>query len=121
MRRRETELRQIDKRLIAIEVDFAKNLELLKRDVLNEEEFRTANENRRAERDRLRVQQTELTEWLSGKHERQEAVASIPTRVRSFLEDVQSLDVRRAKALLQAILRAAHVYKDGRIELEFRT
>ena len=27
---------------------------------------------------------------------------------------------RRAKALLQTILSAAHVYRDGRIELEFR-
>ncbi len=45
---------------------------------------------------------------------------SLPTRVRSFLKDVQELDTRRAKALLQTILSAAHVYRDGRIELEFR-
>jgi len=121
VRRRETELRQIEKRLIAIEVDFAKNLELLKRDVLNEEEFRRANEERRADRERLVAQQTELTEWLAQQHERQEAVGTLPTRVRSFLQDVQSLDVRRSKALLQTILQAAHVWRDGRIELEFRT
>ena len=30
------------------------------------------------------------------------------------------LRVRKAKALLQTILSSAHVYKDGRIELEFR-
>jgi hypothetical protein len=40
--------------------------------------------------------------------------------VRSFLKDFQSLDTRRAKALLQVILSAAHVHKNGRIELEFR-
>ena len=40
--------------------------------------------------------------------------------MRSFLKDVQELDTRRAKALLQTILSAAHVYRDGRIELEFR-
>ena len=47
-------------------------------------------------------------------------VGSLPTRVRSFLKDLQDLDTRRAKALLQTILSAAHVYRDGRIELEFR-
>jgi hypothetical protein len=31
-----------------------------------------------------------------------------------------ALTVRRAKALLQTILKAAHVYRDSRIELEFR-
>ena len=46
---------------------------------------------------------------------------TLPTRVGSFLEDFQSLDVRRAKALLQTILKAAHVYRDDRIELSFRT
>ena len=59
------------------------------------------------------------TEWVA-QHERQEAVGSPPTRVRTFLKDFQALDVRRAKALLQTILSAAHVYRDGRIELEFR-
>ena len=41
-------------------------------------------------------------------------------QIRSFLNDFQSLDVRKAKALLQTILASAHVYKDGRIELAFR-
>ncbi len=41
--------------------------------------------------------------------------------MRSFLEDVQAFDTRRAKALLQTILQAAHTYRDGRIELEFRS
>jgi hypothetical protein len=41
-------------------------------------------------------------------------------RVRSFLRDFQSLDVRRAKALLQTILESAHVCRDGTIELSFR-
>ena len=64
--------------------------------------------------------QTELTEWPAQQPDRQEAVGSLPTRVRSFLKDVEALDVRRAKALLQTILSAEHVYRDGRIELEFR-
>ena len=51
---------------------------------------------------------------------RQEPVGTLPTPVRSFLKDIQALDTRRAKALLQTILAAAHIYRDGRIELEFR-
>ncbi|MDA1035973.1 MAG: hypothetical protein O3B65_03720 [Chloroflexi bacterium] len=43
-----------------------------------------------------------------------------PVQIRSFLADFQSLEVRKAKALLQTILASAHVYKDGRIELAFR-
>ena len=88
--------------------------------MLDEAEFRTANEARRDERARLTGRQKELTEWLAQQRDRQEAVGSLPTRVRSFLKDVQELDTRRAKALLQTILSAAHVYRDGRIELEFR-
>ena len=88
--------------------------------MLDEAEFRTANEARRDERTRLTGRQTELTGWLAQQRERQEAVGMLPTRVRSFLKDFRSLETRRAKALLQTILSAAHVYRDGRIELEFR-
>ena len=121
VKRREAELRQTERRLAEPEADFAKNLELLKRDVLNEEEFRKANEARRDESSRLEERQAEPTEWLSEQHQRQEAVESLPARVGSSLEDFQWLDVRRAKALLQTILESAHVYRDDRIELSFRT
>ena len=47
-------------------------------------------------------------------------VKELPGRIGSFVEDFQDLDVRRRKAHLQTILRAAHVYRDGRLELEFR-
>ena len=120
VRRRAAELKSVERRLAEVEADFAKNLALLKRDVLDEEEFRKANEARRDERARLTGRQTELTEWLAQQDERQEAVGTLPRRVRSFLKDVQALDTRRAKALLQTFLSAAHVYRDGRIELEFR-
>ena len=95
-------------------------MELLKQDVLVEEEFRRANEARRDERARLTSRQTELGDWLAQQHDRQQAVGAIPGRVRSFLKDFQELDVRRAKALRQTILKATHVYRYGRIELEFR-
>ena len=44
----------------------------------------------------------------------------MPVKVESFLEDFQRMAVPEAKAILQGIIRAAHVYNDGRIELEFR-
>ena len=47
-------------------------------------------------------------------------VAGLPAQIRSFLKDMQSLDVPRAKALLQPILLSAHVHRDGNIELAFR-
>ena len=40
--------------------------------------------------------------------------------VETFLFKFQSLDTRRTKALQQTILNAARIYRDGRIELEFR-
>ena len=51
---------------------------------------------------------------------RQEGVSALPARIRSFLKDFGALDVQRAKAMLQPILKTVHVYRDGRIELEFR-
>ena len=44
----------------------------------------------------------------------------LPGTIKSFLEDFESLDVRHQKAQLQAILKSAYVYRDERIELEFR-
>ena len=46
--------------------------------------------------------------------------AAVPVIVQSFLQDFQGMDVRQAKAILQGIIKAAHVWKDGRIDLEFR-
>jgi hypothetical protein len=40
--------------------------------------------------------------------------------VGTFLEAFETLDPRQQKAHLQSILKAAHIYTDGRIELEFR-
>ena len=109
----------MQRRLADVEADFAKNLELLKRDVLNEEEFNSSNVARRDERARLTGGQAELTAWFTQQHDRQAVVTALPSRVRPFLKDFQSLDVRRAKALLQTILESAHVRRDGSIELRF--
>ena len=66
-----------------MEADFAKNLELLEREGLDEAEFRKANEARREEWVRLTGRQTEISDWLAAQHGRQETVGSLPTRVRS--------------------------------------
>ena len=58
--------------------------------------------------------------WLAQQQKGQETIGSLPTRARSFLDELRSLDVRRATVFLQTILQTAHVYKDGRTELEFR-
>ena len=47
-------------------------------------------------------------------------MSALPVRIKSFLKDFGSLDVQRAKAMLQTILKTVHVCNDGRIELEFR-
>jgi hypothetical protein len=38
----------------------------------------------------------------------------------TFIQALTSLELRQQKAQLQTILKAAAVYKDGKIELEFR-
>ena len=58
--------------------------------------------------------------WQAGM-KRREALRSQPGTVHSFLEDLQHLGRRWAEALLQTILQAAHIWRDGRIELAFRS
>ncbi len=50
----------------------------------------------------------------------QEHVERLPGAIGSFLEDIQQMDIRWQKAQLQTILKAAHIYRDGKVELEFR-
>jgi hypothetical protein len=44
----------------------------------------------------------------------------IPTAIKNFEDAFNSLEIRQQKAQLQSILKAANIYKDGKIELEFR-
>ena len=113
-------MRRVDKRLADIEADFDKNVDLLKRDLLNEEEFRKLNEARREERSELEGRREELAAAVADQASRQEGMSALPVRIKSFLKDFGALDVQRAKAMLQPILKTVHVYNDGRIELEFR-
>jgi site-specific DNA recombinase len=120
IKKREAELKRVEKQLGVIEADFAKNLDLLKRELLNEDEFKRANEARREEQAQLQARREELVSSLAAQSERHDAVTALPAQIQSFLKDFQSLDVRRAKALLQTILAAATVSRDGTIELSFR-
>ncbi|MDA0595555.1 MAG: hypothetical protein O2974_00870 [Chloroflexi bacterium] len=49
-----------------------------------------------------------------------ESTSALPKQIGSFLQSFESLDVRKAKAILQTILESAHIWRDGKIELKFR-
>jgi len=118
---REKELRDVEKRLTDIESHFLVRLDdLLKREILNEEEFARVNQNAREEKAVLEARKAELKEIVEKERTRVSLVETLPQSITSFLEAFESLDIRQQKAHLQSILKAAHVYRDGRIELEFR-
>ncbi len=62
----------------------------------------------------------ELQDAVQEHRDREAQSKAVPVKVGSFLEDFQGMDVVKAKAILQTILKSAHVWRDGRIELEFR-
>jgi hypothetical protein len=55
-----------------------------------------------------------------GKGASEVLIKRVPKAIKTFSEAFQSLEPRQQKAQLQTTLKAATVYKDGRIELEFR-
>ena len=118
--KRRTELAEARKGLAHIDSEFHKHLDLLKRGTLNEEEFNKANLSIREERTALKARCQELEEWLNDQDARASAAERIPTKIKSFLEDFQGLDIRVQKAHLQTILKSAYVHRDRRIEVEFR-
>lgn len=125
MERRETELNQVERALTDLESQFTKHLDYLKREVLNEEEFVKANEAAREKTAALQERKTELTQWVEEQRDIISAAERLPRQISTFLEDIKQMDVRRQKAHLQTILKAAYVKRDENrvkiIELEFRT
>ena len=117
----EAELGRVDRRINHLEREFLKHLDLLNRGILNEEEFTKANEAKRQEIEQLRSRKADLDEEVQRQQDQAAMVNRVPAMVRSFLKDFEALDIRRQKAHLQTILKAAHVHRDGRIELEFRS
>ena len=103
-----------------LESEFHKHLDFLKRSILNEEEFNRANLSIREERIALKTKSQELEGWLEEQDRRISSSERIPVEIRAFLDDFQRLDIRVQKTHLQTILKAAHIHRDGRIEMEFR-
>ena len=103
-----------------LEGQFLQHLDLLKRGVLNEAEFSKANEVARSQSTALEIRREELSSWLEEQRTRVATAERLPGAIQSFLADFETLDVRHQKAQLQAILKSAYVYRDDRIELEFR-
>ena len=68
----------------------------------------------------MQVRKDELEASVAAQRDREAQAKAVPIKVRSFMEDFQSMEVPRAKAILQTILKSAHVWNDGKVELEFR-
>jgi site-specific DNA recombinase len=117
----EVELKQVEKRLMELEAQFLTQLDgLLKRKVLTEEEFARANGVARSQKAELEARKEELSKRLNQAKASEALVQKVPQAIKTFSAAFQSLEPRQQKAQLQTILKAAHVYKDGRIDLEFR-
>ncbi len=74
----------------------------------------------RAEAATLEARKAELKARVEKERAKVSLAETLPSAVKSFLDALESLDTRQQKAQLQTILKAARVYRDGRIELEFR-
>jgi site-specific DNA recombinase len=121
LEKREQELREVQQGLGELEAQFLKHLDLLKRGILNEQEFVKANESLRRQKGALEARREELSRWVEEQRNKVSLAERIPEAIRSFLEDFQGMEARLQKARLQTILKAAHIYRDSRIELEFRS
>ncbi len=88
--------------------------------MLSEAELSKANEVARSQSTALEARREELARWIQEQRTRFSTAERLPGAIRSFLKDFESLDVRHQKAQLQAILKSAYVFRDERIELEFR-
>jgi hypothetical protein len=121
LERHETELVDVERRLADLDVQFMRRLDdLLKRGILSEEEFGRANETAREQKRELEAHKAELSHWLKQEHSKAALIGNMPRQIKSFLEAFEQLDPRQQKAQLQTLLKSVHVYRDGRIELEFR-
>ncbi|MFC2039036.1 recombinase family protein, partial [Chloroflexota bacterium] len=118
--RYESELKDIEKRLNKYNQKFLHQLDLLQRGLINEEEFRQANEANREHSKFNEERKTELLAWLSRQHSTALQVEKVPKEVNAFINTFQTLDIGQQKVHLQSILKAAHIHRDGRIEMEFR-
>jgi hypothetical protein len=111
----------VEKKLADLELQFLNQLDgLLNRRVITEQEFAKANEKARADKAELEERKEKLSHQLKQARASEAMVEKVPKVIKTFMEAFQNLEPRQQKAQLQTILKSAHVYKDGKIELEFR-
>ena len=118
---KEVEFREVTRSLSDLEGQFLKHLDLIKRGILNEEEFIKANESIRSRKEAVEARQMELKQWLEDQQGKVSASERMPQAIGSFVEDFGKLEVRAAKAQLQTMLKAIYVSRDNTIEMEFRS
>jgi len=118
--RDEAELARVTARLRELEQAFLNDLDRVDRDIMTESEYLKRQEIRRQEQATLQPRKADLEAHVAAQREVESQTAAVPVQVRSFLEDFGDMDVPQAKAILQGIIKAAHVFNDGRVELEFR-
>ena len=119
--RDEAELTRVNTRLAELERGFLNDLDRVDRAVMTEAEYLKRQEVRRREQEELQLRKAELEAAVAAQKDIEAQAAAVPVKVRSFMEDFRDMEVPQAKAVLQSIIKAAHVFKDGRIELEFRS
>ncbi len=87
---------------------------------MRQEGFGVVEQNAMSQSTAWEARREELSSWLEEQRTRVSTAERLPGAIKSFLTDFESLDVRHQKAQLQAILKSAYVFRDERIELEFR-
>jgi len=120
IKKKDKELQEVTKGLKDLDSQFLKHLDLLNRSVINEAEFTRANELIRSQKPALEASKRDLETWVEQQQAKLSTAERMPEAIRAFIEDFQELEPRIQKAHLQMILKAAYVYRDNRIELEFR-
>ncbi len=118
--RQEQELARVTARLKELEQAFLNDLDRVDRGILTEAEYLKRQEVRRAEQAALEPRKAALLAAVQERRDREIQAKAVPVKVSSFLEDFRGMETVKAKAILQGIVKAAHVWLDGRIELEFR-
>ena len=118
--RDEAELDRVTGRLAELEQAFLNDLDRVDRSVMTESEYLKRQEVRREEQQGLQSRKVDLEASVAAQRDMEAQTKAVPVKVGTFLEDFRGMDVRQAKAILQGILKAAHVWNDGRVELTFR-
>jgi site-specific DNA recombinase len=121
IQRSQAELEAVQKRLKELDSMVMIDLDRLDRGILSEMAYKRQAEKREAGMARLREREAIIKPLVETEKANSAKAAKVAVRVRSFFEDFSQIqDVKRHKALLQGLIKTAHVCPDGRIEIEFR-